>query len=79
MNYPHFFHLSTRDKLEADAEDVSEVMRLPEDAIVMHPGPVNRGTELDDAVCDGPRSLILQQVTGGVAVRMASLLDCLGG
>ena len=52
---------------------------LPEDAIVMHPGPVNRGTELDDAVCDGPRSLILQQVTGGVAVRMASLLDCLGG
>jgi aspartate carbamoyltransferase catalytic subunit len=43
----------------------------------MHPGPVNRGVELDATVCDGPRSLVLDQVQGGVAMRMAVLLDCL--
>lgn len=42
-----------------------------EDAIVMHPGPVNRGVEIDSEVADGPRSVILQQVTHGTAVRMA--------
>jgi aspartate carbamoyltransferase catalytic subunit len=41
------------------------------DAIVMHPGPINRGIELDSAVADGPRSVILQQVSYGIAVRMA--------
>ncbi|MGK0272225.1 MAG: aspartate carbamoyltransferase catalytic subunit [Cocleimonas sp.] len=41
------------------------------DAIVMHPGPVNRGVEIDSQVADGPQSVILQQVTNGVAVRMA--------
>jgi aspartate carbamoyltransferase catalytic subunit len=43
------------------------------DAIVMHPGPINRGVELDPEVADGPRSVILEQVTYGVAVRMATL------
>jgi aspartate carbamoyltransferase catalytic subunit len=43
------------------------------DAIVMHPGPINRGVELDPAVADGPRSVILEQVEAGVAVRMAIL------
>jgi aspartate carbamoyltransferase catalytic subunit len=43
------------------------------DAIVMHPGPVNRGVELDPAIADGPRSVILDQVEAGVAVRMAVL------
>ena len=52
-------------------------MCLPEHAVVMHPGPVNRGLELDAEVCDGPASLVLRQVTGGVATRMAVLLDCL--
>jgi aspartate carbamoyltransferase catalytic subunit len=52
--------------------------RLPPDAIVMHPGPINRGVELDPAVADGPRSVILDQVTYGVAVRMA-VLYLLGG
>ena len=42
-----------------------------EDAIVMHPGPVNRGVEIDSRVADGPQSVILQQVTNGIAVRMA--------
>jgi aspartate carbamoyltransferase catalytic subunit len=41
------------------------------DAIVMHPGPINRGVEMDSAVADGPRSVILQQVSYGIAVRMA--------
>jgi aspartate carbamoyltransferase catalytic subunit len=41
------------------------------DAIVMHPGPMNRGIELDSAVADGPRSVILQQVSYGIAIRMA--------
>jgi aspartate carbamoyltransferase catalytic subunit len=52
--------------------------RLKPDAIVMHPGPINRGVELDPAVADGERSVILDQVTYGVAVRMA-LLYLLGG
>jgi aspartate carbamoyltransferase catalytic subunit len=42
-----------------------------DDAIVMHPGPMNRGVEIDSAVADGPRSVILSQVTFGIAVRMA--------
>ncbi len=41
------------------------------DAIVMHPGPINRGVEIDSSVADGPQSVILRQVTNGVAVRMA--------
>jgi len=41
------------------------------DAIVMHPGPMNRGVEIDSSVADGPRSVILPQVTFGIAVRMA--------
>lgn len=49
------------------------------DAIVMHPGPVNRGVELNPDVADGKRSVILDQVTNGVAVRMALLYLVLGG
>ncbi|MFA4974077.1 MAG: aspartate carbamoyltransferase catalytic subunit [bacterium] len=49
-----------------------------EDLIIMHPGPVNRGIELSAAVADGPRSVILDQVTCGVAVRMAVLYLLLG-
>ena len=41
------------------------------DVIVMHPGPMNRGVEIDSAVADGERSVILPQVTFGIAVRMA--------
>ncbi|MCS6914835.1 MAG: aspartate carbamoyltransferase catalytic subunit [Myxococcales bacterium] len=52
--------------------------RLRPDAIIMHPGPLHRGVEIDPAVADGPRSVILEQVTYGVAVRMA-LLYLLGG
>jgi aspartate carbamoyltransferase catalytic subunit len=45
-------------------------------AIVMHPGPMNRGVEISDAVADGPRSVVLDQVEAGVAVRMAVLYVC---
>jgi aspartate carbamoyltransferase catalytic subunit len=47
--------------------------RAKEDAIVMHPGPMNRGVEIASEVADGPYSVILEQVTNGVAVRMAVL------
>jgi aspartate carbamoyltransferase catalytic subunit len=49
------------------------------DAIVLHPGPMNRGLEIDSAVADGPRSVILPQVTYGIAVRMAVMALILGG
>ena len=51
---------------------------LGERTIVMHPGPINRGVEIDPAIADGPRSVILEQVRYGVAVRMA-LLYLVGG
>ena len=49
------------------------------DVIIMHPGPMNRGVEIDPEVADGPFSVILEQVTNGVAVRMALLYLVLGG
>ena len=49
------------------------------DAIVLHPGPMNRGLEIDSAVADGPQSVILPQVTNGIAVRMAIMALILGG
>jgi len=53
--------------------------RLKPSAVVMHPGPINRGIELDASVADGPRSLILAQVAHGVSVRMAVLARCVAG
>ncbi|MGZ8752419.1 MAG: aspartate carbamoyltransferase catalytic subunit [Acidimicrobiia bacterium] len=52
--------------------------RLPADALVMHPGPMNRGVEISAEVADGPVSLIAEQVANGVAVRMAVLYTLLG-
>ncbi len=49
------------------------------DCLVMHPGPMNRGVEIDSRVADGPQSVILEQVTNGVAVRMAVLYLLAGG
>jgi aspartate carbamoyltransferase catalytic subunit len=48
------------------------------DAIVMHPGPINRGVEIESTVADGPQSVILEQVTNGIAVRMAIMSMVLG-
>jgi len=53
--------------------------RAAPDAIVMHPGPMNRGVEIDSEVADGPWSVILDQVANGVAVRMAVLYLLAGG
>lgn len=50
--------------------------RLKPGALVMHPGPIHRGVELDGSVADGPHSVILDQVTNGLAVRMAVLYLC---
>ena len=58
----------------------TEVMRRArDDVIVMHPGPMNRGVEITSEVADGPHSVILDQVTNGVAVRMAILYLLIGG
>jgi aspartate carbamoyltransferase catalytic subunit len=53
--------------------------RAPRDVLIMHPGPMNRGVEIDSDVADGSHSVILDQVTNGVAVRMAVLYLLAGG
>lgn len=53
--------------------------RLKPDCLIMHPGPINRGVEIDSDVADGNQSVILEQVTNGLAVRMAVLYLCAGG
>ncbi|TDC37069.1 aspartate carbamoyltransferase catalytic subunit [Micromonospora sp. 15K316] len=59
--------------------DGQRMRRLPEHAIVMHPGPMNRGMEITPEVADSARSTIVEQVTNGVSVRMAVLYLLLGG
>jgi aspartate carbamoyltransferase catalytic subunit len=49
------------------------------DVLIMHPGPINRGIEIDSEIADCARSVILQQVTNGLAVRMAVLFLVSGG
>jgi aspartate carbamoyltransferase catalytic subunit len=60
--YSHFFGLT-----------VERVARAKPELMVMHPGPINRGLEIESEVADGPNSVILQQVANGLAVRMAVL------
>ncbi|MFL5539375.1 MAG: aspartate carbamoyltransferase catalytic subunit [Longimicrobiaceae bacterium] len=57
----------------------ARVEAAPRDLLILHPGPMNRGVEIDSDVADGPHSVILQQVTNGVAVRMAVLYLLAGG
>ncbi|NBU32943.1 MAG: aspartate carbamoyltransferase catalytic subunit, partial [Actinobacteria bacterium] len=57
----------------------ARVARMKPNAIVMHPGPMNRGVEITAEVADGPQSVIVQQVANGVSVRMAVLYLMLGG
>jgi len=59
--------------------DASRMAQLPEHAIVMHPGPMNRGVEIAAGVADAPRSTVVEQVANGVSVRMAVLYLLLGG
>ena len=58
---------------------VERLERAPKDLLILHPGPMNRGVEIDSRVADGPHSVILNQVTNGVAVRMAVLYLLAGG
>ncbi len=58
---------------------VPRLEEAPRDILVLHPGPMNRGVEIDSDVADGPHSVILQQVTNGVAIRMAVLYLLAGG
>jgi aspartate carbamoyltransferase catalytic subunit len=53
--------------------------RCRPDVLIMHPGPINRGVEIDSDIADSGRSVILEQVTNGLAVRMAALFLCAGG
>lgn len=53
--------------------------KAPQDILILHPGPMNRGVEIDSDVADGPHSVILDQVTNGIAVRMAVLYLLNGG
>ncbi len=62
---------------EAYGLDARRAAMLPSHAVVMHPGPMNRGVEIADQVADGPRSLIEEQVSMGVPTRMAVLAGCL--
>ena len=59
--------------------DRDVLSKVPAHTMIMHPGPVNRGVELCPDVADGPRSLILDQVKNGLAVRMAVLFYCASG
>lgn len=64
---------STREYARTFGLSASVLARAKADAIVMHPGPINRGVEIDPRIADGDRSVILDQVEAGVAVRMAVL------
>jgi aspartate carbamoyltransferase catalytic subunit len=55
------------------------IERAGHDVLILHPGPMNRGVEIDSDVADGPHAVILDQVTNGVAVRMAVLYLLAGG
>jgi aspartate carbamoyltransferase catalytic subunit len=57
----------------------ARVKRAKKDVLIMHPGPMNRGVEISEAVADGPYSIILDQVTNGVALRMALFYLLAGG
>jgi aspartate carbamoyltransferase catalytic subunit len=70
---------SSREYARRYGLDVPRMQRLPEHAIVMHPGPMNRGMEIAPEVADSPRSTIVEQVANGVSVRMAVLYLLLGG
>lgn len=70
---------SLREYAELYGLTEKKVAGAKEDLLIMHPGPINRGVEISSSLADSPRSAILDQVTGGVAVRMALLYLLLGG
>lgn len=73
------FFPSTREYCRHYGLSIERLARARPDVVVMHPGPINRGIEIAADVADGPHSVILDQVSAGVAVRMAVLYHLLGG
>jgi aspartate carbamoyltransferase catalytic subunit len=73
------FFPSSREYARLWGVDRARLARLPEHAIVMHPGPMNRGVEITADVADAPNSVITEQVSNGVLVRMSCLYLMLGG
>lgn len=67
------FFPSVREYFRLYALTAARMERAGKEVVILHPGPMNRGLEIDSAVADGPYSLILDQVTNGVAIRMAVL------
>jgi aspartate carbamoyltransferase catalytic subunit len=74
INFP-----SMREYFDFFALTPERLLLAADHAVVMHPGPMNRGVEIDSSVADGEQSLILDQVTNGVAIRMAILYLLAGG
>ena len=72
------FFPSTREYARIWGIDRDRLARLPKGAIVMHPGPMNRGVEISADAADAPNSVIVDQVTNGIAVRMSCLYLMLG-
>ena len=72
------FFPSVREYSRLYGLDADKIERAKKDVIILHPGPINRGVEISSDVADGPYSLILDQVTNGVAVRMAIFYLFLG-
>jgi aspartate carbamoyltransferase catalytic subunit len=70
---------STREYARVFGVSRERLKRARDNVVIMHPGPVNRGVEIDPDVADGPWSVILDQVTNGVAVRMAVLYLLIAG
>jgi len=70
---------SVREYYRVFGVTVERLEKAPRDITIMHPGPMNRGVEIDSRVADGAHSVILDQVTNGVAVRMAVLYLLAGG
>jgi len=70
---------SVREYYRVFGVTLERLEQAPRDLVILHPGPMNRGVEIDSRVADGPHSVILHQVTNGVAVRMAVLYLLAGG
>jgi aspartate carbamoyltransferase catalytic subunit len=76
---PRFLMSDEREYATVFGLNLDRLQKASKDVLIMHPGPMNRGVEIDPEVADGPYSVILEQVTNGVAVRMALLYLVLGG
>ena len=73
------FFSSTADYSKAWSLEGDRLAMVGQDALILHPGPMNRGFEISSEAADDPRSMVLRQVSNGVAVRMAVLYRCLSG